>query len=150
MENKQYTNGAHAACDIKTVDILSRPRGYALGEIQFWIKQDNNFSGRKAVLSDDLAQEAMQWWATHTDGNGEFKDCKQAQKELKSYLSTYARKQYNLFQKIIFYLLISSVVSIVTKMIVNWLFENKEAHKIVYTNRGIYFVAPIVPRKGGG
>ena len=150
MENKQYMNGAHAACDIKTVDLLSKPNGYALGEIQFWIRQDNNFAGRKAVLSDELTQEAMQWWATHTDGNGGFKDCKQAQKELKLYLTTHARKQYSLFQNIIFYLFISSIVSIVTKMIVNWLFENKEAQKAVYESRGIYFVEPIVPRKGGG
>jgi hypothetical protein len=142
-------NGAHAACDIKIIDLLSKPNGYALGEIQLWIKQDNNFSGRKAVLSDELTQEAMQWWSTHTYGNGRIKDCKKVQTELKSYLSTYARKQYSLFQNIIFYLFISSVVSIVAKMIVTWLFENREAHKTVYANRGIYFVEPIVPYKAG-
>lgn len=149
MKNNQPTNGAHAACSVNTLNILSKPSGYALREIQVWIKQGNNFSGHKAVLSDELTQEAMQWWSTHTYGNDGLKGCKQAHKELKSYLSTHARKQYSLFQGIIFYLLISRVVSIVTKMIVTWLFENKEAKKTVYANRGIYFVEPIVPCKGG-
>ena len=149
MKNNQHINGAHAACSVKTFDILSKPTGYALGEIQTWIKQDNNFSNRKSVLSDKLVQEAMQWWAMRPYGNGGFESYKQAQKKLKAYLFVQAKEQYSVFQGIIFYLFISSVVSVVTKMIINWLFGHEKEQKIVYENRGIYVVVPIVPYKAG-
>lgn len=147
MENDKYIDGAHAACHVEVnTNMTERPTGYTLPSVQFWVRRENNFSGRKAALSDELTQEAMQWWATRPYGNGGFTDKKQARKELKSHLTTHAKKKYGVIGSIVFMLFINLMVSIVTRMIINWLFGNEQEQKAVHENRGIYFVETIDPK----
>jgi len=150
MGNNRYIDGAHAACHVEVDTMMQRPTGYTLPSVQFWIKRENNLSGRKAKLSDELTQEAMQWWSTRPYGDGGFKDRKQAKKELKAHLTAHAKKKYGVVGSLLFMLFINIVVSIVTKMIINWLFGNEEEQKAVHENRGIYFVKPISPSDGEG
>jgi len=147
MGTNRYVDGAHAACHVEVITDMSKPTGYSLGAVQYWIKREAKFTARKAALSDELAREAMQWWATRPYGDGGFADRKQASKQLRAHLSTHAKKKYGVIGSIVFMLFINIVVSIVTKMIINWLFGNEEEQKAVYDNRGIYFVEPINPSK---
>jgi hypothetical protein len=147
MGANRYIDGAHAACYVEVIDMRSKPTGYSLGAVQYWITREAKFTGRKAAFSDELAQEAMQWWATRPYGDGGFADRKQAMKGLRAHLSTHARKKYGVIGSLVFMLFINIVISIVTKMIIKWLFGNAEEQKAVYENRGIYFVEPINPAK---
>ena len=126
---------------------MSKPTGYSLGAVQYWIKREAKFTAKKAALSDELAREAMQWWAMRPYGAMMLEDRTQVSKKLRAHLSTHAKKKYGVIGSIVFMLFINIVVSIVTKMIVNWLFGNEEEQKAVYDNRGIYFVEPINPSK---
>lgn len=137
MNDRTFIDGAHAATNVP----LSRPKphGYSLSSIQYWTRSESKFSGRKADLSDYLTGEAMAWWAARPYGNGGFPDKDTARTELKKHLKSKVRDRHGFVWSILLGVVVNVVISIVAKMIIEWLFSDDREQRIVHDNRGIYF-----------
>ena len=124
---------------------MTKPGGYSLEAIQYWVRRENRFEGEKAELADALTSEAMQWWSTRPYGDGGFSSRSCARKSMKRHLKTCARQRYGFVQAFFFMLVINLVVRVVTEMVIDWLFGDEVQQKAVHENRHIYFVKPIGP-----
>tara|TARA_B100000700_G_scaffold319225_1_gene413973 strand:- start:1109 stop:1555 length:447 start_codon:yes stop_codon:yes gene_type:complete len=146
MDFDVYKDGAHAACEVE-VHTIGHPSGYSLVVIQNWVQTEYKLTGRKADLADYLVRETMRWWTTRPFGNAGFESKKSAYTALKQHLTARAKERYSAVQGFLLYLTIGSAVTIVSKMIVNWIFGDEGIQKDVHENRGIYFVEPFVTRE---
>jgi hypothetical protein len=140
MSDTPFIDGAHAATggdDI--VPNKDKPKGYSLSAIQYWTRAENKFTGRKADMSDYFTGEAMAWWSARPYGNAGFADKATARAELKQHLKARARERYGFVWTILLGVFVNIVISVVSKMIIEWLFSDKGEQRIIHDNRGIYF-----------
>lgn len=124
---------------------MNKPGGYSLEAIQYWVRSESKFEGKKAKLADELTSEAMQWWSTRPYGDGGFSSRGSAHRSLKRHLRTCAKQRYGFVQAFFLMLFINLVVRIVSQMVMDWLFGDEVQQQAVHENRHIYFVNPIGP-----
>jgi hypothetical protein len=137
MNDNTFVDGAHASTDVPISK--PKPHGYSLASIQYWTRSKNKFSGRKADMSDYFTGEAMAWWSARPYGNAGFSDKGTARTELKKHLKARARERYGFFWTVLLGVFVNVVISMVSKMIIEWLFSDDHEQRIVHDNRGIYF-----------
>jgi|TARA_R110000824_G_scaffold82768_4_gene207403 hypothetical protein len=117
---------------------MSKPRSFGANDVQSWVRSELKYSGEKAVIADLATEKALEWWVR----TGDFKYGiglaapvlkksavarwrKDARKECKSYIKANA-KRYGFIWGFLLSVLIQIVISAVAKIIVDWLFSDKE------------------------
>ena len=117
---------------------MSKPRSFETVDVKSWVRSELKYSGERAKLADSATEKAIEWWVQTGDfkyGIGlstpilkkSAKDRwqKEAIVECKNYIKVNG-KRYGFIWSFLFAILIQIVISAVARIIVNWLFSNRE------------------------
>ncbi len=143
-EEYSYIDGAHAACcvEIQTGVNMNEPSKYSMAAIKTRVRQDGEFVGKKAAMSDWMSTHAMAWWVSRPRGNAGYRVPDEAKNALKAHLKSHARQRYGFVGALFLYIMIQVVIAVVSRTIIDWLFNNFEEQERVDHHLKRYFQDP--------